>query len=71
MSIWLVREQALKHLDQIDLHASEPLTHDGYMFEMIIQHEYQHNETMLATLKLMSEPGYRPDIPQVEGAAPA
>ncbi len=64
-----VREQALAHLDQIDLDAPNPLTHDGYVFEMIIQHEYQHDETMLATLQLMSEPGYRPEIPPMRAGS--
>ena len=64
-----VREQALAHLDEIDLDAPNPLTHDGYVFEMIIQHEYQHDETMLATLQLMSEPGYGPEIPPIRAGS--
>jgi len=27
----------------------------------VVQHEHQHDETMLATLNLMAAPGYRPD----------
>jgi gamma-glutamyl hercynylcysteine S-oxide synthase len=30
---------------------------------MIIQHETQHNETMLQTLQLMQGEGYRPEAP--------
>jgi len=65
-----VRSLAIRHLDQVDLDAPEPLTHDGFVFEMIIQHEYQHNETMLATLQLMDAPGYRPDIPTIRRGSP-
>jgi iron(II)-dependent oxidoreductase len=65
-----VRSQALAHLEQVNLEAPDPLTHDGYVFEMIIQHEYQHNETMLATLQLMADPGYRPEIPPIRPGSP-
>ena len=65
-----VRAHALVHLEQLDLEAPDPLTHDGYVFEMIIQHEYQHNETMLATLQLMADPGYQPEIPPIRAGMP-
>jgi iron(II)-dependent oxidoreductase len=58
-----VRELALKALAEADLSARDPLTCDGYVFSMVIQHEYQHDETLLATLQLMDAPGYRPGIP--------
>jgi len=58
-----VRACALENLRQAEFSGKDPLTRDGYVFEMIIQHEYQHNETMLATLQLMAAPGYRPRIP--------
>jgi gamma-glutamyl hercynylcysteine S-oxide synthase len=58
-----VRTQALEALQDADLSGSDPLTREGYVFSMVIQHEYQHNETMLATLQLMKPPGYRPKIP--------
>lgn len=29
-----------------------PLLHDGYVYSMVLQHEVQHNETMLQTLQL-------------------
>src|SRR4051812_36525825 len=58
-----IRAQALEQLAQADMSGRDPLTRDGYLFEMIIQHEYQHNETMLATLQLMPGKGYRPQLP--------
>jgi iron(II)-dependent oxidoreductase len=57
-----IRSQAIQQLQRADLDGSDPLTRDGYVFEMVIQHEYQHNETMLATLQLMAPPGYRPGL---------
>jgi iron(II)-dependent oxidoreductase len=32
--------------------ASNPLLADGYVYEMVLQHEYQHDETILQTLQL-------------------
>ena len=32
----------------------------GFVHGMVVQHEHQHDETMLATLQLMASPGYRP-----------
>jgi iron(II)-dependent oxidoreductase len=58
-----VRAAALENLRRADLSGKDPLTRGGFVFEMIIQHEYQHDETMLATLQLMAPPGYRPHLP--------
>lgn len=58
-----MRAQSLEALEHVDLDGTDPLTRDGYVFEMILQHEYQHGETMLATLQLMDPPGYRPELP--------
>ncbi|HEY2429454.1 MAG TPA: SUMF1/EgtB/PvdO family nonheme iron enzyme, partial [Acidimicrobiales bacterium] len=42
---------------------------------MVVQHEHQHDETMLATLQLMAAPGYRPvaapDAAPAPGFVPA
>ncbi|BCJ73181.1 hercynine oxygenase [Catellatospora sp. IY07-71] len=46
-----VREQVLDLLDTVDL-AGRPLVEQGFAFGMIIQHEQQHDETMLATHQL-------------------
>jgi iron(II)-dependent oxidoreductase len=49
-----VRRSVLDRLAGLDLEASEaPLLHDGFVFRMVLQHEYQHNETILQTLQLM------------------
>ncbi len=47
-----VRERALAILDGIDLDPDEPLLRDGFVYAMLVQHEHQHVETMLATVNL-------------------
>lgn len=60
-----VRARALAHLAQVDLVTSdEPLLHDGFVYGMVVQHEHQHDETMLATRQLMGE-----RAPAVPGAS--
>ena len=36
-----------------------PLLRAGYVYRMVAQHEYQHNETILQALQLKEEPPYR------------
>ena len=47
-----VRGRALEILDRLDLDTEDPLTSGGFVHRMVIQHEHQHDETMLATLQL-------------------
>lgn len=49
-----VRGRALEALERADLSpdSPEPLLADGFVYGMVIQHEHQHRETMLATLQL-------------------
>ncbi|HET7270289.1 MAG TPA: DinB family protein, partial [Rubrobacter sp.] len=65
-----VREAALRALEAADLESEDPLLKDGFVYHMILQHECQHNETMLQTLQLMRGEGYRPearvDLPEGE-----
>jgi gamma-glutamyl hercynylcysteine S-oxide synthase len=56
-----VREAALDALESSDLDLEDPLLQDGFVYHMILQHECQHNETMLQTLQLMRGTGYRPE----------
>lgn len=46
-----VREKVLDLLDSVEL-VGRPLVEQGFAFGMIIQHEQQHDETMLATHQL-------------------
>jgi iron(II)-dependent oxidoreductase len=47
-----VRTRVLDKLESLDLGAGDPLLRDGYVYAMVAQHEYQHNETILQTLQL-------------------
>jgi iron(II)-dependent oxidoreductase len=47
-----VRTRTLDVLDGIELDSGDPLLADGFVYRMVIQHEHQHCETMLATLQL-------------------
>src|SRR5215210_9075581 len=58
-----VREAVVAALEGADLDGDDPLLKDGFVYEMIVQHEAQHNETMLQTLQLKKGEGYRPEAP--------
>jgi iron(II)-dependent oxidoreductase len=47
-----IRQRVRDKLATIDFDSGNPLLHDGYVYRMVAQHEYQHNETMLQTLQL-------------------
>jgi iron(II)-dependent oxidoreductase len=47
-----VRERTLERLDRVAFDDANPLLRDGYVYSMVAQHEYQHNETILQTLQL-------------------
>ncbi len=47
-----VRRAVLDRLVTLDLAADTELLHQGFVFRMVLQHEYQHNETILQTLQL-------------------
>ena len=55
-----VRERTLEVLDEVDLDpdSEDPLLRDGFVYEMLLAHELQHNETMLQLLQLVDD--YRP-----------
>jgi gamma-glutamyl hercynylcysteine S-oxide synthase len=48
-----VRQRVLDALETIDLADDDPLLRDGFVYGMVVQHEHQHDETMLATIQLM------------------
>ena len=54
-----VRERTLEVLAdiEIDAGAEDPLLREGFVYEMLIAHELQHNETMLQLLQMVD--GYR------------
>ena len=54
-----IRSRVLEKLEEIELSPSDPLLRDGYVYAMVAQHEYQHNETILQTLQLKRGAPYR------------
>ena len=64
-----VRGRVLDTLEGVNLDGERPLLAGGFVYGMVVQHEHQHDETMIATLQLMGEPGYRPLAPAPPAAA--
>ncbi len=65
-----VRERALEVLEEVELaDAEDERLRDGFVYEMLLAHEQQHNETMLQLLQMV--PGYEPPMPDsAPGAEP-
>ncbi|HEY8082561.1 MAG TPA: ergothioneine biosynthesis protein EgtB [Solirubrobacterales bacterium] len=55
-----VRERTLEVLDAVDIgpDVGDPLLRGGFIYEMLLAHELQHNETMLQLLQMVD--GYTP-----------
>jgi gamma-glutamyl hercynylcysteine S-oxide synthase len=47
-----VRRHAFRVLEATELDESDPLLRDAYVYGLVLQHELQHQETMLQTLQL-------------------
>jgi iron(II)-dependent oxidoreductase len=65
-----VRGRVLDVLETVEIDPAQPLLDGGFGFGMVIQHEHQHDETMLATRQLMLEraapvPGATAPVPLV------
>lgn len=56
-----IRARVLERLalDRPPATVDDELLRDGYVYAMVLQHEYQHNETMLQTLQLKTGAPYR------------
>jgi iron(II)-dependent oxidoreductase len=65
-----VRERTLDVLESVDLDADveNPLLREGFVYEMLLAHELQHNETMLQLLQMVD--GYEPPATDVVPGAP-
>ena len=55
-----IRENVLDRLADADFDSGNPLLRNGYVYKMVLQHEYQHNETILQTLQLKRGQPYSP-----------
>jgi iron(II)-dependent oxidoreductase len=67
-----VRDRTLEVLDEIELDPEKPLLADGFIYEMLLAHEYQHNETMLQLLQMVEsyDPVERDGEPAGETVSP-
>jgi iron(II)-dependent oxidoreductase len=60
-----VRERTLEVLAEVEIgpDAEDPLLREGFVYEMLLAHEQQHNETMLQLLQMVG--GYEPVNPEL------
>jgi iron(II)-dependent oxidoreductase len=63
-----VRARTLAVLERVDLERDDPLLADGFVYGMVVQHEHQHDETLLATLQLLD--GFAHPDADGDGTAP-
>ena len=61
-----VRGRVLDVLDRVELDQTSRLLNEAFVYGMVVQHEQQHDETMLATIQLMEGRAY----PVIEAPAP-
>jgi iron(II)-dependent oxidoreductase len=47
-----IRSRVLERMSHVRFDTDDELLRDGYVYSMVLQHEYQHNETMIQTLQL-------------------
>jgi iron(II)-dependent oxidoreductase len=57
-----IRGRVLDRLDRLEWDDENPLLEGGYVYNMVLQHEYQHNETILQTLQLKKGEPYDPPV---------
>lgn len=55
-----IRERVLEKLDSQRFDAANPLLNGALVYHLVLQHEYQHNETILQTLQLKLDEPYHP-----------
>jgi len=69
-----VRERTLEVLDEVEIEADaeDPLLREAFVYELLLAHEHQHNETMLQLLQMVD--GYEPvrsePVPGAAGTGP-
>jgi len=54
-----IRSRVLERMSHARFDSDDDLLRDGYVYSMVLQHEYQHNETILQTLQLKQGMPYR------------
>src|SRR5262249_27120370 len=59
-----VRRDVVNYLPRVKPDDANPLLRDGYIFHLVLEHEYQHQETLLYLLQMLApESKRRPDGP--------
>jgi iron(II)-dependent oxidoreductase len=59
-----VREGVLEALDRFDFRQADPLKAGGYVFQLVLEHERQHQETLCYLFQLLDpSKKTRPDVP--------
>ncbi|MEO6393579.1 MAG: SUMF1/EgtB/PvdO family nonheme iron enzyme [Pyrinomonadaceae bacterium] len=48
-----VRERVFEVLDKCNFASDDPLVRDGYLFRLVLEHEYQHQETLLYLMQML------------------
>ncbi|MDB4875855.1 MAG: hypothetical protein JWM41_2301 [Gemmatimonadetes bacterium] len=66
-----IRSRVLARMSEVRFDGDDPLLRDGYVYSMVLQHEYQHNETILQTMQLKQGMPYRAPRAYVIPRAPA
>jgi gamma-glutamyl hercynylcysteine S-oxide synthase len=66
-----IRGRVLARMTATDLDDANPLLRQGYVYRMVLQHEYQHNETILQTLQLKLGAPFSPPVRFDLPSAPA
>ena len=65
-----IRKHVIDFLHSVTLDPDDKLLNNGYVFELAIQHEYQHQETILQSLALFDSPPFNcPALPSENGAS--
>jgi iron(II)-dependent oxidoreductase len=54
-----IRARVFDRLESLEWNDANPLLNGGYVYNMVLQHEYQHNETILQTLQLKKGEPYQ------------
>ncbi|MEJ2086081.1 MAG: SUMF1/EgtB/PvdO family nonheme iron enzyme, partial [Acidobacteriota bacterium] len=55
-----VRMRALDILDRLDSTAASELWRNGFVYELVAEHEEQHQETLLQAMQILEDPLYAP-----------
>ena len=68
------RTKAIEGLESVDLASTNPLLRQGYVYEMVRDHEAQHQETILQAILLIPDAAYHPvirkSVPPASAGAP-